>query len=65
MSFVDHQPSLACMTMATNVIDPVTLKKRPTINEDLAQLTRLADQMECVTVNDGPCHPPGGAGSHQ
>lgn len=53
VSFVDHLPSLACMTMATNVIDPVTLKKRPATNEDLAQLTRLADQMECVTVNGG------------
>lgn len=53
VSFVDHLPSLACMTMATNVIDPVTLKKRSATNEDLAQLTRLADQMECVTVNGG------------
>lgn len=53
VSFVDHLPSLACMTMATNVIDPVTLEKRPATNEDLAQLTRLADQMECVTVNGG------------
>lgn len=53
VSFVDHLPSLACMTMATNVIDPVTLKKRPATNEDLAKLTRLADQMECVAVNGG------------
>lgn len=53
VNFVDHTPSLACMTMATNVIDPVTNEKRPATNEDLAQLTRLADQMECVAVNGG------------
>lgn len=53
VTFVDHTPSLACMTMATNVIDPVTNEKRPATNEDLAQLTRLADQMECVAVNGG------------
>lgn len=53
VSFVDHLPSLACMTMATNVIDPFTLEKRPATNEDLARLTRLADQMECVAVNGG------------
>jgi trimethylamine--corrinoid protein Co-methyltransferase len=53
VSFVDHLPSLSCMTMATSVIDPLTLEKRSATNDDLARLTRLADQMECVAVNGG------------
>ncbi len=52
-NFVDHLPSLACMTMATSVMDPFTLEKRSATDDDLAKLTRLADQMECVAVNGG------------
>jgi len=52
-SFVDHRPALACMTMATSVIDPFSGKKRPADNDDLARLTRLADQLDRVAVNGG------------
>ncbi len=51
--FTDHNPSLACMTMAVNVIDPHTRKKRPAANYDLAALTRIADQLEHIGVNGG------------
>lgn len=53
VSFATHEPSLACMTMATNVYDPYTSERRPATNEDLARLTRLADEMPNVTVNGG------------
>lgn len=53
VDFKTHMPSLACMTMATSVIDPYTEEKRPATDEDLARLTRLADQLECVAVNGG------------
>ena len=43
VTFEKHQPSLACMTMAVNVIDPYTRKKRPATNDDLAALTRSGD----------------------
>ncbi len=51
--FKTHDPSLACMTMAVNVMDPHTRLKRPATNEDLAVLTRMADQLENVGVNGG------------
>ena len=51
--FNTHDPSLACMTMAVNVMDPHTRLKRPATNEDLAVLTRMADQLENVGVNGG------------
>ncbi|MCG8564411.1 MAG: trimethylamine methyltransferase family protein [Desulfobacterales bacterium] len=53
VKFTQHIPSLSCMTMATNVMDPHSLEKRAATNEDLAHLTRLAHDMECVAVNGG------------
>ncbi len=53
VTFEKHEPSLACMTMAVNVIDPYTRQKRPATNKDLEQLTRIADQLEHVKVNGG------------
>jgi trimethylamine--corrinoid protein Co-methyltransferase len=41
------------MTMAVNVIDPHTRQKRPATDEDLAALTRIADQLENIRVNGG------------
>ncbi len=53
VTFKKHEPALACMTMAVNVIDPHTRRKRPATNDDLAALTRIADQLEHVRVNGG------------
>ena len=53
VTFEKHDPGLACMTMAVNVIDPHTRKKRSATNEDLAALTRIADQLENIHVNGG------------
>lgn len=53
VTFEKHDPALACMTMAVNVIDPHTRQKRPATNEDLAALTRIADQLEHIRVNGG------------
>ncbi|MDM8555351.1 trimethylamine methyltransferase family protein [Desulfococcaceae bacterium HSG7] len=53
VTFEKHDPALACMTMAVNVIDPYTRKKRTATNDDLAALTRIADQMENIRVNGG------------
>jgi trimethylamine--corrinoid protein Co-methyltransferase len=53
VTFEEHRPALACMTMAVNVIDPYTRKKRPATNDDLAALTRIADQLENIRVNGG------------
>lgn len=53
VTFTAHQPSLACMTMAVNVIDPYNRERRLATNEDLAVLTRIADQLEHVAVNGG------------
>lgn len=53
VTFEKHVPSLACMTMAVNVIDPLTRQKRPATNDDLAALTRIADQLEHIRVNGG------------
>jgi trimethylamine--corrinoid protein Co-methyltransferase len=53
VSFEKHQPALACMTMAVNVIDPYSRRKRPATNDDLAALTRIADRLEHIRVNGG------------
>ena len=53
VTFEKHEPALACMTMAVNVIDPHTRQKRPATNDDLAALTRIADQLENIRVNGG------------
>ncbi|OPX40131.1 MAG: trimethylamine methyltransferase [Desulfobacteraceae bacterium 4484_190.1] len=53
ITFERHEPTLACMTMAVNVIDPYTRKKRPATDKDLADLTRIADQLEHVRINGG------------
>ena len=53
VSFEKHDPALTCMTMAVNVIDPHTRQKRPATNDDLAALTRIADQLENIRVNGG------------
>jgi trimethylamine---corrinoid protein Co-methyltransferase len=53
VTFAQHQPSLACMTMAIDVIDPFSRKRRPATTKDLALLTRIADSLEYVRVNGG------------
>jgi trimethylamine--corrinoid protein Co-methyltransferase len=53
VTFKTHEPALACMTMAVNVIDPHTRLKRPATSDDLAALTRIADQLEHIRVNGG------------
>jgi len=53
VTFEKHDPALACMTMAVNVIDPHSRRKRPATNDDLAALTRMADQLENIRVNGG------------
>jgi trimethylamine--corrinoid protein Co-methyltransferase len=53
VTFEKHDPALACMTMAVNVIDPHTREKRLATNEDLAALTRIADQLKNIHVNGG------------
>lgn len=63
VTFEPQEPRLACMTMATSVIDPDTGEKRPATNKDLASLTRLADSLAHVEVNGGLITPqdvPGG-----
>jgi trimethylamine--corrinoid protein Co-methyltransferase len=53
VTFTSHQPSLSCMTMAVNVIDPHTRQRRPATIADLAALTRIADRLEHIGVNGG------------
>jgi len=53
VTFEKQDPALACMTMAVNVIDPHSRRKRPATNDDLAALTRIADQLENIHVNGG------------
>ena len=63
IAFEPQEPKLACMTMATSVIDPDSGEKRPASNKDLARLTRLADSLAHVEVNGGLITPqdvPGG-----
>ncbi|MCP4694655.1 MAG: trimethylamine methyltransferase, partial [Desulfobacterales bacterium] len=53
VDFKAHAPALACMTMATHVIDPLTGRHRPASNTDLENLTRLADGLPNIRVNGG------------
>ncbi len=53
VTFDKHEPALACMTMAVNVIDPYTRHKRPATNDDLAVLTHMADDLENIRINGG------------
>ena len=53
ISFKEHTPRLACMTMAVNVIDPFSGEKRLATDEDLANLTSIADQLPGISVNGG------------
>ena len=53
VNFEKHEPTLACMTMAVSVIDPYTREKRPATDKDLADLTRIADQLDHIKVNGG------------
>jgi len=53
VTFEAHDPALACMTMAVNVIDPHSRQKRPATNDDLAALTRIADQLDSIRINGG------------
>jgi trimethylamine:corrinoid methyltransferase-like protein len=53
VDFKSHAPALTCMTMATNVIDPHTGQHRSATNEDLKNLTRLADGLPNIRVNGG------------
>ena len=53
VTFTGHHPALSCMTMATHVVDPFTNERRPATDQDLAHLTRLADQCEHIQVNGG------------
>ncbi|MDZ7760496.1 MAG: trimethylamine methyltransferase family protein [Desulfovermiculus sp.] len=53
VSFTTRQPALSCMTMATSVLDPFTDEHRSATDQDLAQLVRLADQCEHISVNGG------------
>lgn len=46
----DNIPSLAAMTMATNVIDVDTGEKRPATNRDLELLTRILEKLDTVTM---------------
>jgi len=51
ISFVTHDPVIASMTMATHIIDPYTRKRRLATNDDLAELTRVVEQLEHVKIN--------------
>lgn len=53
VNFSSHDPGIACMTMATNVIDPWSGEKRPATNTDLERLVRIADQLEYIKVSGG------------
>jgi len=51
--FDRHDPGMSCMTMATSVIDPQSGKKRKATNKDLADLVRVAQDLEHVKVAGG------------
>ena len=53
VTFQSHDPGIACMTMATSVIDPWSGEKRPAENEDLKRLVMLADQLDHIKVSGG------------
>lgn len=51
--FGEHVPAIACMTMATHVIDPGSGLRRPATRADLKNLTRIADALDTIRVNGG------------
>ncbi len=53
VSFENHDPGIACMTMATSVIDPWSGDKRSAGNTDLERLVRIAEQLEHIKVSGG------------
>ncbi len=53
----DHKPSMHAMTMAIKVIDPVTGEVRFATNDDLAKMTRILEQMDCVSAASAPVTP--------
>ncbi len=53
ISFTTRDPALACMTMATNVIDPHINLKRSATTQDLVNLVSVADQLDFTLVNCG------------
>jgi len=57
VTFERHDPGLACMTMATSVIDPWSGEKRPAGMVDLARLVSLSEHLEHVRVSGGPVTP--------
>ncbi len=57
VTFENHDPGLACMTMATSVIDPWSGDKRPASMADLARLVHLSDKLAHVRVSGGPVTP--------
>jgi trimethylamine--corrinoid protein Co-methyltransferase len=57
IGFDNHDPGIACMTMATTVIDPWSGEKRLATNKDLEQLVRIADQLDHIKVSGGPVTP--------
>jgi trimethylamine---corrinoid protein Co-methyltransferase len=57
ISFDCHDPGLACMTMATSVIDPWSGDKRPATMADLSRMVHLSDQLAHIRVSGGPVTP--------
>jgi trimethylamine---corrinoid protein Co-methyltransferase len=57
VTFASHDPGLACMTMATSVIDPESNEKRAATMADLARLVQLSDQLAHIHVSGGPVTP--------
>ncbi|MCF8031355.1 MAG: trimethylamine methyltransferase family protein [Desulfohalobiaceae bacterium] len=53
ISFAEHDPLLSCMTMATSVLDPESGERRSATSEDLARLTRIAEQCDNIGVSGG------------
>ena len=51
--FGPHDPAIACMTMATHVIDQASGQRRPATTADLKNLTLIADALETIRVNGG------------
>ncbi|MFN2358650.1 MAG: trimethylamine methyltransferase family protein, partial [Desulfotignum sp.] len=57
VTFENHDPGLACMTMATSVIDPWSGEKRSATMADLSRLVCLSDQLAHIRVSGGPVTP--------
>ncbi|MFI3312761.1 MAG: trimethylamine methyltransferase family protein [Eubacteriales bacterium] len=53
----DHKPSMHAMTMAVNVLDPITGEVRPATNHDLAKMTQILELMDCVSAASAPVTP--------